>query len=124
MSFNWSEYIDLADKLIEDNPREAEMRSATSRAYYGAFIQCRTYKSQTKHTHDIHKTIIEKFKTSDSPNETALGNHLGTLRFHRNNADYDGFYTPKLPETRNHINMARRIINLLEQVKNDDEHSI
>lgn len=120
MSFDWSEYIILAEKLIENSSGEAEMRSATSRAYYGAFIQCRNFKRYNVKTTDIHQKVIGEFKGSDSSIENIIGNFLDSLRIKRNDSDYDGFKTPTLLETKQNISTARRIIDKLEEIKNEN----
>ena len=47
MSFNWSEYLGLAQQLAGkaqiSATRESRLRSAISRAYYAAFILARNY---------------------------------------------------------------------------------
>jgi uncharacterized protein (UPF0332 family) len=47
MSFNCSDYLDLARELIGQTDitasEEAKLRSAISRAYYAAFIQARNH---------------------------------------------------------------------------------
>jgi len=49
MSFNWSEYLGLAQQLAGKAPisatRESRLRSAIIRGYYAAFIQARNYGS-------------------------------------------------------------------------------
>lgn len=47
MTFNWSEYLDLARELTgkDTTPasQSAKLRSAISRSYYAAFIQARNF---------------------------------------------------------------------------------
>ncbi len=47
MSFNWSEYLNLAQELAgrstEPPNQEARLRSSISRAYYAAFCKARNY---------------------------------------------------------------------------------
>jgi hypothetical protein len=117
MSFDWGEYINLADTLISNNPAEAELRSAVSRAYYGTFNQCRIYKGYNTKTFDIHQKVISEFKTSDSTEEMTIGNHLDSLRIVRNDADYNGFYKPQISKTKNHIILSKKVIELLKQIK-------
>lgn len=117
MSFDWNQYIILANKLIENNPQEAEIRSAISRAYYGAFIPCRNYKGYGKTTKDIHQKVIDDFKKSDIQEGVSLGNFLDSLRSKRNNADYDGFCKYILNDVKNHISIANSILTLLKKIQ-------
>jgi len=47
MSFDWSEYLSVAQELASgantSANKEAKLRSAISRAYYAAFILARSY---------------------------------------------------------------------------------
>jgi hypothetical protein len=47
MSFNWSDFLTLADALPRNpssaGPEEASLRSAISRAYYAAFCGARDF---------------------------------------------------------------------------------
>ena len=47
MSFDWSNYLDLARELQRQgaihSSKEAELRSSISRAYYAAFCKARNY---------------------------------------------------------------------------------
>lgn len=114
MAFDWNEYISLAEQLNAGKPSVAQMRSAISRAYYGAFNQCKTHlPHSSKKGGDIHFLVINHFKNAGSSEEYSIGNNLDVLRGKRNEADYDGFYSPTWQETNRHIQNARSIINLL-----------
>lgn len=43
MSFDWSDYLSLAQRLAQESD-EAALRCATSRAYYAAYNTARRYK--------------------------------------------------------------------------------
>ncbi|MGQ9626069.1 MAG: hypothetical protein ACUVV0_04085 [Anaerolineae bacterium] len=47
MSFNWADFLTLAEALLRDpnspGPEEASLRSAISRAYYAAFRVTRNF---------------------------------------------------------------------------------
>lgn len=97
MSFNWSEYLNLAKELagITTTPaiQNAKFRAAISRAYYAAFVTARNYlRDQKGHsipiTGDAHKYVSEQFKNSSDPQYQLIGNNLKRLRLYRNQADY------------------------------------
>lgn len=119
MAFDWNEYIVLAEKLIQQEPSEAELRSAISRAYYGAFINCRnkTHFSGTR-TPDVHQKVIEHFRREDATGiELTIANSLASLRKKRNDSDYDGYYSTNKIEVSNHINTAKSIVKFLRQLE-------
>lgn len=117
MSFSWHEYITLAEKLNNGNPSQAEMRTATSRAYYGAFCLSRNKKGlSTDRRGDIHRFVIDLYKRSGDSTEFSIGNYLDGLRRKRNEADYDGSYKPTWQETQRHIKDAKNIVRLLDSL--------
>ena len=112
MSFDWHEYITLAEKLVLEQ-NEANLRSAISRTYYGVFCISRNkkgYKNYTlKQGENIHWKVINEYKNSEKPNETLVGKYLDELRRDRNNADYK--------EDKNiHKGLAERAIFKAKQV--------
>ena len=115
MAFDWNEYIILAVQLNSGTPTEAQMRSATSRAYYGAFIQVRNKKGKSMEKDAaVHLIIINELKASDVPEELSIGNLLHDLRKKRNDADYDGIkYKPTPQDTNSHILKAQNIVKNL-----------
>jgi len=121
MAFDWNEYIILAEKLIEGTPSEAQLRSATSRAYYGAFIQCRR---RTPHAHVkdaiAHALVLDHYRRDGATRkEYSISSNLDGLRKKRNDADYNSFYEPKKPETENHIRLAKVTVKLLGELDSE-----
>ncbi|MFA6090003.1 MAG: DNA-binding protein [Candidatus Woesearchaeota archaeon] len=121
MAFNWPDYITLAKRLNTSSSTECEVRSATSRAYYGAFCFCRNKKGlNTDRSHDIHNKIITTYKESDNQCEYTIGNTLATLRKKRNDADYDGLCKHTWQQTNIDIKNAESIINLWARIDAED----
>lgn len=117
MSFDWNDYVSLAADLNLGSPTDAQMRSATSRAYYGAFIQCRNKMGKSmKKEGAIHQEIIKDFKASDQSGEVSIGNLLDDLRQRRNDADYNGFFVPTQSATNLDIDKAKMIIANLKLI--------
>ena len=121
MAFDWYEYIKLSEDLIsEEKPSEAKLRSAISRAYYGAFIKCRN-KLKFLNKNDIHTFIILHLKRPHaSRNEFIIGGILGKLREKRNSADYDGSKTFDKLEVESSIKSAIELIKLLPKIDEED----
>src|SRR5207248_5650471 len=107
MSFEWSDYLDLAQELARQgaihSSREAELRSAISRAYYAAFCKSRNHLRDKEHEilstgSEAHSQVQDKFVLSKDRRRKQIGENLNRLRTLRNRADYkDQFF--KLYET-------------------------
>src|SRR5688572_6244854 len=95
MAFKWTDFIIFAEQIYKNSSDdEAALRSAISRAYYGAFgrvrIYCESkYRINKSFSDGIHQKVIQGLKSSDVKEEYSLGNALSDLRSSRNVADYD-----------------------------------
>jgi len=97
MSFDWSLYIQLADELMnhQRNPilREAYLRSAISRSYYGIYCISRNLliKRGVKidKTRSAHTQVREEYIYSKNKLERKIGNNLSRLWDFRKDADYE-----------------------------------
>lgn len=93
MAFNWGDYLEISKFLVNqgnDIQREAALRSAVSRAYYGAFCHARNYAIAklnyvSKPTKD-HQELPDCFYNN---NFNDIENILVELRGWRNKCDYD-----------------------------------
>ena len=119
MSFNWSQYLDLARELTgkDTTPatEEAKLRSAISRSYYAAFIEARNFlrdrESLTIPRENSHQFVISQFKNSpDDESRRKLGERLQILRSHRRQADYEDTITGLIGKSEEALGLARRII--------------
>ncbi len=99
MSFDWTEYFNLAKELSGQKgivvSKEAKLRAAISRAYYAAYCKARNYlrdvikDSQIPKGPNVHKYVVNKFKSDNRKNYRKIGINLDRLRIDRNKADYD-----------------------------------
>lgn len=97
MSFDWSQYLNVAKELagqatIPAN-QEAKLRAAISRAYYAAFIEARNHlRDKEGHsmpkTSDAHLYVSQQFELSADSIRRTLGEGLVRLRMYRRQADY------------------------------------
>ncbi len=97
MSFDWSQYLNLAKELA-DQPttaanQEAKLRTAISRAYYVAFILARNYLRDSEgyaipKTGDAHRYVWEQYKLNPDSRQQLIANNLKRLKGYRNQADY------------------------------------
>lgn len=121
MAFDWSDYISFAETLTAGHPTQAQLRSATSRAYYGAFIKCRN-KSPYANVKggDVHFKVMNHYKREGATRlEFTISNNLDALRIKRNEADYDSHYTANVQTTENHIKLAKTITDNLSKIDVD-----
>jgi len=98
MSFDWTEYLalaqDLAGQRVTPPTVEAKLRSAISRAYYAAFCKARNHL-RDREGHDIpttgeaHVKVRDIFRDSPYRQRKSIGTTLNRLREDRRKADYD-----------------------------------
>lgn len=91
-----ADFLTLAIKL-SNSQDEADLRTALSRAYYGAFhFVCRFLRDcgvrlsgKELYGADVHRKVRFCLNESGSPNARLAGEKLASLRQRRNEADYD-----------------------------------
>lgn len=131
MSFNWSDYLGLAQELVNQNSlaasEEACFRSAISRAYYAAFIQGRNLLRDRENLPinlaNTHQYVIQQFKNSSELIRQKVGKDLSRLRANRNLADYEDNLVNLSNLTKRSLKLARGIIANLESMENVEERA-
>ncbi|MBW4687035.1 MAG: HEPN domain-containing protein [Komarekiella atlantica HA4396-MV6] len=97
MSFDWSEYLNVAKELagVATTPanQEAKCRAAISRAYCAAFITARNYLREQEgisipKTSDAHRYVSDQFELSSDLMRKSVAKKLARLRGFRRQADY------------------------------------
>jgi hypothetical protein len=107
MSFDWGEYLSLAEELMGGPVTgppvglEAHRRAAISRAYYAAFILARNHLRDVDglripHHVNAHQFVTEQYRYDPDPIRAEIGRGLRRLRSARNRCDYDDV-VPNLP---------------------------
>lgn len=125
MSFDWEQYLDLAQVLVRqhnaDIDREAELRCAISRTYYAAHCTARNYLRDRESQQGIpldgraHQVVIDLFLGSRDRARRKVGDELRQLRTARVQADYfDQFGTS--PGAQHIDRKARQALALAEAV--------
>ena len=108
MSFDWSQYLDVAKELAQQAQKpplplqEAKYRAAISRAYYSAFGKARNhlrYNDKIRESAplvdsngermNIHQYVREAFMNSSDQDRIEIGANLDRMAKNRNVADYD-----------------------------------
>lgn len=122
MSFDWAEYLNLAQELagqaVSLAGQEARLRAAISRAYYAAFCKSRNHL-RDKEGHQIpsggraHQYVRDEFKRSGDRLRKQIGYDLERLRSDRNRADYDDSVTNLDVLTVVDLALAGRVISTL-----------
>jgi uncharacterized protein (UPF0332 family) len=99
MSFDWGDYLKLAEALEANpdtpGPREASLRSATSRSYYAAFKSAinfaRSEGFEPNYTSEDHWSIKRHFQyyhPDHSDIRSKISVELGRMYDNRRMADY------------------------------------
>lgn len=124
MSFDWTEYLELAQELVGSSAlhatQEARQRAAISRAYYAAFCKCRNYLRDEKEQHvpsggRAHQFVRDEFKRNSDKLFKRIGYNLERLRSDRNKADYDDDAAVKFDITaQTDLALAGKVISLLD----------
>lgn len=118
MSFDWTEYLDLAEHLSGKGgtcSQEAALRSATSRAYYAAFRSARDVAEQrlgfvpTRSGKD-HGLVQRHFKQSGRKD---IAKKLGRMHGWRTQCDYDEEVQRLSKITNSTIRYSGEVLNLL-----------
>lgn len=117
MSFDWNDYVHLAEELLQRND-ESCIRSSISRAYYGVFCIARNRKGyqdySPKRSENIHWVVINAYKNSSDVQEQNIGRILDKLRRARNDADYDERKLLNRNIAERAVLNAKNIMNLLK----------
>lgn len=127
MSFDWSDYLALAEILnntasISPVP-EANFRSAISRAYYAAFCKARNFlKSSDGYNPPedgtIHKDVMEIFMYSSDQDRSFIGLLLKDMRWKRNIVDYNDEFWDQRAKAEAVLIDAREVIQILKELEN------
>lgn len=123
MSFDWSEYLTLAQELASTSTtspiEEAKLRSAISRAYYAAFCKARNYliyenNEPIPRNVNVHWYVVDKFETSAQTERQTIGFLLRHMRSIRNIIDYqDRFHRDLKKTARGVLAEAAEVLHLL-----------
>lgn len=120
MAFDWGLYLNLAEELKEFRNDQAKLRTAISRAYYSAFIKCRTKSNYSSYKKgDVHEKVVIFFKNHEDSIAYTIGNNLDSLRSSRNKADYDGDFTATWQKVESEIDLAKDILENLKKFESE-----
>jgi uncharacterized protein (UPF0332 family) len=125
MSFDWSQYLNLAKELADEATtsanQEARFRAAIHLAYYAAFNFAKDHLQNkeghsTPKTGDVHKYVAEQFDLSSDPVRQLLANKLKRLRKFRNQADYVAVFPGLATFAKRSIKLAEEAISTLSSL--------
>jgi len=123
MSFDWREYLGLAEALVQRRTtfasEEACCRAAVSRAYYAVYGVARTQARDHEGVHlpptgDAHQQVSLHYRTGPSPRHRAIGEHLRQLRRARNRADYADQLARPVATAQWAVRQARQLLAQLQ----------
>src|SRR3990172_9293049 len=118
---NPRDFLDLARLLVSETPKAANLRTATSRAYYSAHhVGAETlarmgYKISTGP--GGHGDVWKRLQHSGDEELTVAGSQLADLYSNRIKADYrleDG-KAENQANVRGHIELAKKIVDAIER---------
>lgn len=121
MSFDWAEYLSLAETLCEmpvSGPPaglDAHQRAGVSRAYYAGFVSARNRLRDVDGvtvpaTVNPHRFVADQYVNDPDPRRVEIGIELGRLRVARNRCDYDDLVRQLPTLTRRSLARAARIL--------------
>lgn len=126
------EFISLAIRL-SSSPRESDLRTAVSRAYYGAYhVACELLEgcgivlsSKEMYGAEVHRKVRFCLRESASHGAAKAGVKLGSLRDERNQADYDlklrKFDAPTVALL---LHTTHEIVDAIDRCRRDSEFDL
>ena len=124
MSFNWSDYNELAIELDNNSStlNEAKLRSAISRAYYSVFKQAYNLLRDVDHDRLItkskitHHDVRNEFENHRDLDRRSIAIYLGNLHNNRKKADYEDVFSGLQSTTTVSLGMARSAIEKINSI--------
>ena len=126
MSFNWADFLTLADALARDpnspGPEEASLRSAISRAYYAAFRVARNFgwdrgEFTPTETGQDHWLVMNHFRSSPDRIRRKISLDLDRLYDNRTSADYNDVLAGRpIALAQSSVTVARNVLNALNSL--------
>jgi uncharacterized protein (UPF0332 family) len=126
MSFDWSQYLNIALELLdrEDVPAspEAKKRAAISRAYYAALQKARVQLQQKDldphipNDRGLHDYVIQAFQRHPDTLRKEIGLALEKLRVQRGRADYRDKYPDLDKQVELCLKFANDVLMLLTKL--------
>lgn len=118
--FDWHGFLQVAEDLAARND-EAGLRSAISRAYYGAFCSARNHLRDHEGVHITktgagHRIVWDEFEASPDGDRRQIAKLGVRLRRSRNKADYDDEVNRLADLADDAIADAEQVLELLQQL--------
>ena len=126
MSFDWGQYLTLAEELSRRSTTpanlEARQRTAISRAYYAAFVSARNYLRDYKklpipQTAEAHRDVAQHFRHNAETSNQTIADNLRRLRLYRNQADYTDKFPGLTATTEIVLELSKEVISILESLR-------
>ncbi|MCY7274762.1 MAG: HEPN domain-containing protein [Phormidesmis sp. CAN_BIN44] len=126
MSFDWGQYLTLAEELSRKSTTpanlEARQRTAISRAYYAAFVSARNYLRDYKklpipQTGEAHRDVAQQFRLNAETSNRTIADNLRRLRLYRNQADYTDKFPGLTATTEIVLELSEEVISILESLR-------
>ncbi len=123
-----NDFIEVAEQLLKDG-NEPRLRTAVSRAYYGAFHAARRFLQDCGvevPKSDVHEKLRWCLQESSSPDLASASRQLDALRAARNKADYDlsDATFKKLSPARLQVKTSRAIVAGIDSSRAEPQFSL
>lgn len=117
MSFDWKTFLACAETLAKAQD-EAAKRSAISRAYYAAYNVVRVFlQVRPPPDSDSHKYVWDAALNDSRREVKSLAAKGDRLKKRRRNADYDPTFDALEWNTKDSLEVARKMIEAVEALK-------
>lgn len=127
MSFDWPDYLTLAQALSGDNTaapsEEARLRAALSRAYYAVYGTARAVARAQGYVpqraiETSHQGLIRYFKESPDRVRKSIGANLERMQKNRERADYERLFGGNLAfEVSAMLKLGASVLETLKQIQ-------
>ena len=130
MSFDYKDYNriarQLSDQGVDKSPdKEAKLRCAISRAYYAAFLTARQFLGiKDRGDRSSHATVHNALLDRDERKLKEAGNNLRSMKFKREQADYDDEISNLEREAIMVLTMSSNIINNISATTNKPDKNL
>jgi uncharacterized protein (UPF0332 family) len=117
-TFEWEEFLDLAESLVSEPSNEAAARSAISRAYYATFHSGRDYLVRAGIPVDRSRNAHLQVQNELRNKSESVAQHVKRLHIWRKYADYDDLSIPDVAgQAAISVTLARQTIDAIKAIQ-------
>lgn len=118
--FDWDEFLELAEEMVNRRGNPAAERAAISRAYYAVYHRAKDYYiaqgQPVRFAAEDHRSVAVWFQSASDLGLRKIGTHLARLLQARRVADYEPVFRDLTPKSQEAVTVARTLINALSKL--------